>query len=84
MTITGAIVMFVIFWWLVFLATLPIGVRGQFEDEEGVVPGTEAGAPVRPMLGKKAIWATIGSTILTAGLAVASRFFDFWDTFLVG
>ena len=84
MTITGAIIVFVILWWLVFLAVLPIGVRGQFEDEAGVVPGTEAGAPVRPMLGKKARWATMGAAALTAVLAIASHVFDFWEIFLVG
>jgi predicted secreted protein len=39
---------------------LPIGVRSQ--DEAGdVEPGTPAGAPEHPMIGRKMIWATVGA-----------------------
>ncbi|KCZ94365.1 DUF1467 family protein [Hyphomonas johnsonii] len=69
MTPLGAAVVFVIAWWLCFFAVLPIGVRGQFEDGEHT-PGTEEGAPVHPMLAKKAIWATIGGVILTGLIAL--------------
>ena len=61
----GALVVFVITWWLSFFCVLPIGVQGQFEDDGEVVEGTEEGAPKEPMLKKKAIWATIGAVILT-------------------
>jgi predicted secreted protein len=64
MTIASAVVVFVLGWWISFFAVLPIGVRGQFEDGE-VTPGTEEGAPSRPMLLKKAVWATIGGAIIT-------------------
>ncbi|MBR9834650.1 MAG: DUF1467 family protein [Alphaproteobacteria bacterium] len=60
----GAIVIFILGWWMSFFAVLPIGVRGQFEDGE-VTEGTEAGAPSEPMLKKKVIWATIGAVIVT-------------------
>lgn len=49
----GAIVVFVISWWLSFFCVLPIGVRGQFEDDGDVVDGTDEGAPKEPMLKKK-------------------------------
>ncbi|MEL6473154.1 MAG: DUF1467 family protein [Pseudomonadota bacterium] len=65
MGIFELLVVFVIAWWIVFLAVLPIGVRGQFEDG-AVVPGSESGAPSEPMVRKKAIWATAGAAILTA------------------
>jgi len=65
MTIGGAIVVFVMVWWVCFFAVLPIGVRGQFEDGEPT-PGTEEGAPAHPMLLKKVVWAMIGAVILTA------------------
>ena len=39
----SAIVVFVIAWWLVFLATLPIGVNSQLEDGERNL-GTDPGA----------------------------------------
>ncbi|MFC6199947.1 DUF1467 family protein [Ponticaulis profundi] len=60
----SAIVVFVIAWWLVFLATLPIGVNSQLEDGERNL-GTDPGAPVHHMLPKKALWATIGATVIT-------------------
>lgn len=66
MDLVGAIVVFVITWWLSFFAVLPIGVQGQFEDGGEVIEGTEEGAPKEPMLKKKAIWATIGAVVLTA------------------
>ncbi len=69
MSITGAVVVFVIMWWLTFFAVLPIGVRGQWEDDS-TVPGTEAGAPKNPQLGRKALWATGGAVVLTAIVAV--------------
>jgi len=60
----GAVVIFVISWWLSFFVVLPIGVRGQYED--GDIPeGTEAGAPAEPMIKKKVLWATIGAVMIT-------------------
>lgn len=61
----GAIVVFVISWWLSFFCVLPIGVQGQFENDGQVVDGTDEGAPKEPMLKKKAIWATFGAVVLT-------------------
>ncbi len=61
----GAIVVFVITWWLSFFCVLPIGVESQYEGDGDVVDGTEEAAPKEPMLKKKAIWATIGAVILT-------------------
>ncbi|MEM1104785.1 MAG: DUF1467 family protein [Pseudomonadota bacterium] len=82
MTITGAVVFFVIFWWVCFFIVLPIGVRGQFEDGD-VVEGSEAGAPVSPMIGKKALWATYGAIGLTSVFFVFSRVVDL-QTLVVG
>ncbi len=69
MTIASGVVVFVLAWWISFFAVLPIGVRGQFEDGEHT-PGTEEGAPIKPMIWKKALWATIGATVLTSIAAV--------------
>ena len=80
MSLTGAVVFFVILWWLCFFVVLPIGVRGQYEDDN-VVEGTEEAAPVNPMLGKKALWATYGASVLTALLLAATRIFDFQAMF---
>jgi predicted secreted protein len=58
MTLTGAIIIFVIIWWLCFFVVLPIGVRGQYENDT-MIEGTEEGAPVNPMLKKKAFFAVL-------------------------
>jgi len=65
MGIAGAIIVFVLAWWISFFAVLPIGVKGQWEDDS-TVPGTEEAAPKNPMLLKKVIWASMGAAIVTA------------------
>ena len=63
MSITSAIVLFAVLWFLILLMVLPLGVRSQ--DEAGdVTPGTPAGAPENAMIGKKLRWATIGALIM--------------------
>lgn len=64
MSITGAVIVFVLAWWICFLAVLPIGVKGQWENDS-TVPGTEEAAPVQPMLVKKVIWASMGAAAVT-------------------
>ncbi len=64
MGIAGATIVFVLGWWITFFAVLPIGVKGQWEDDS-TVPGTEEAAPKNPMLGKKAVWATAGAVVIT-------------------
>ena len=49
MSLSFAIAIYVVIWWTVLFAILPIGVRTQGEDG-AVVPGTPASAPTRPRL----------------------------------
>ena len=56
--VVNGLVVFLIVWWLVIFTMLPIGVRSQ-EEAADVTEGTEPGAPVSPMLLKKAWWTTI-------------------------
>lgn len=65
MTITGALVLFAVIWFLALFVALPIGERSQSESGE-VVPGTPASAPVNAMLKKKIIWVTLVSLVLWA------------------
>ena len=58
-----ALATFLILWWLSLFIVLPIGVRGQAEDES-IEPGTEPGAPTRPHMIRKAIWATAIALVL--------------------
>jgi len=55
---TTALAIYFVAWWLMLFVVLPFGVRSQ-QEEGSVVPGTDPGAPVVPMLVKKLIWNTI-------------------------
>ncbi len=57
--------MFVIAWWMVFFAALPIGVRSQNETDEDIVEGTVPSAPSNPNLKKKAFYTTLVAIVLT-------------------
>jgi predicted secreted protein len=67
MTIPLSIALFITIWWTVLFAVLPFGVRSQHE-EGGIVSGTDPGAPVRPRLLAKALWTTLISAVIFAGL----------------
>ena len=58
--ILGLATYFVI-WWISLFTVLPFGVRSQHETGD-VVPGSEAGAPVKPQLAKK----LLANTVLAA------------------
>ena len=66
---TGFAIYFVI-WWIVLFLTLPFGVRSQHEDGEST-PGTDPGAPVATMMGKKLIWTTVLSAVIFAAALFA-------------
>ncbi len=65
-------------WWLCLFIVLPIGVRTQAEEGETTF-GTDSSAPHRPMLGRKALAATV---IAAAVVAVAVFAFDYFDVSL--
>ena len=67
MTITGGLVLFATLFFLVMFLLLPIGHRSQ-EETGQVVPGTPAGAPDRPMLGRKAVWAAMIAAAIVGGI----------------
>ena len=62
MSITSALVLYAVLWFLALLMILPIGVRSQAEVGE-VEPGTPAGAPDQPMIGRKMLYATAASAV---------------------
>lgn len=81
MNIAGAIVIFIVWWWVVFLAVLPRGVQGRWEAPDDGVKGAEPGAPVEPDLKNKAWLATKITAVLWA-ITVAiilSGIFQFRD-----
>lgn len=78
MTITAAIVLFAVIWWMVFFVVLPL--RFQSQDEAGsVVPGTPKSAPAQAQVGRKAkittlvaivLWVVIAAIILSGVISV--------------
>jgi predicted secreted protein len=66
MTVTTALAVFFLIWWVVLFAVLPWGVRSQHEAGE-MPPGTDPGAPTNFRLGRKLLWTT-----LVAGLIYAA------------
>lgn len=68
MNLTGGIVLYAILWFLALFVLLPIGQRSQADMGE-VVPGTPAGAPHDPRLGRKALWATVIAGAIWAVIA---------------
>ncbi|KUJ73349.1 hypothetical protein AVO45_14790 [Ruegeria marisrubri] len=63
MTITAALVLFAVIWFMTFLIVLPIRIKTQGDLGE-IVPGTHAGAPEEHHLKKKAWITTLIAVIL--------------------
>ena len=67
MHIGSLLAIYFIVWWTVLFAVLPWGVRSQAEDNS-IAAGTDPGAPIRPLLLRKAIATSIVAAIVTAAL----------------
>jgi predicted secreted protein len=68
MNATGAVVLFVVIWFMVLFIVLPIRLKTQGEAGE-VVPGTPSSAPMDPGLGRKAKITTAITIVLWSGIA---------------
>ncbi|GGH23008.1 Predicted secreted protein [Cribrihabitans marinus] len=82
MSITSALVLFAVIWFMTFLVVLPIRIKTQGDLGE-IVPGTQAGAPEVHHLKKKAwittavafvLWCIIAGIIVSGWIGV--RDFD--------
>jgi predicted secreted protein len=73
MSLPMAIAVYVVIWWVVLFAILPIGVRTQGEDG-AIVPGTPESAPTRPRLVRVVLLTTLVSGVVFAGLWAAVRY----------
>ena len=79
MTITAAIVLYSVTWFMTFFVVLQI--RTQSQDEANhIEPGTPPGAPAGDVVGRKAklttliatpIWAAISAVILSGWITIA-------------
>jgi len=64
-TLSTALAIYFVMWWIVLSLTLPFGVRSQHEDGVGE-PGTDPGAPILTRMGPKLIWTTVISAVIFA------------------
>ncbi|NBS01646.1 MAG: DUF1467 family protein [Rhizobiales bacterium] len=64
------IALYFIVWWITLYATLPIGVKNAHEAGQEVEKGNDAGAPVSPNLGFKAILTSVLAIPLTLVMAM--------------
>ncbi len=67
MTLAFSIAIYLLIWWLVLFAMLPIGVHTQ-ADEGEVAPGTAESAPLAPRLLLKMLATTVISGIVFAAV----------------
>jgi predicted secreted protein len=86
MSITAAIVVFAVTWFMVFFCVLPLRFQSQ-GDAGNVVPGTPKSAPSSENVGRKARITTVVAIILSAIICgiilsgwISVRDFDFRGT----
>ena len=71
MSATGLAIIYIIIWWIVFFAILPIDVdRKKIEKIEGEDPGS----PENPKILKKFIYCTVITTILFTVIYLLMKF----------
>ena len=70
MTITTALAVFFLIWWVTLFAILPWGVKSQHESGE-MTPGTDPGAPTSARLGRKLLWTTLVAAVIYGGCYLA-------------
>ena len=61
MSITGSLIIYVIIWWIVFFALLPIDVNREKKDN---IKGIDPGAPENPKIIKKFAYSTLITSII--------------------
>ncbi|MGH6854235.1 MAG: DUF1467 family protein [Aestuariivirga sp.] len=79
MRLASAIAVYFLIWWACLFVILPWGVRNAHEAGESIGEGHEAGAPVAPMLWRKAAATTILATLVYGLLYTAIA--QGWITF---
>jgi len=69
MTVTTALAVFFLIWWVTLFAVLPWGIKSQHEAGERAL-GTDPGAPATVSLGRKVLWTTLIAAAIYAVLYV--------------
>jgi predicted secreted protein len=65
-SLTTAIAIYFIIWWVTLFAVLPWGVRSQHESGDAIEPGTDPGAPVMARVWSKLLWTTVVASVIFA------------------
>ena len=61
MSLTGSLIIYVLIWWIVFFALLPIDLNR--EKNQNII-GIDAGAPENPKIIKKFVYSTLITSII--------------------
>lgn len=69
MSLTTAVAIYFIIWWLTLFVILPFGIRSQ-QESGAVSEGTDPGAPVAARLWARLIWTTVVSGVVFAVFAL--------------
>lgn len=68
LSLAGAIGLYFVTWWTLLFAILPVRMQTQADVGE-ITDGTEPGAPASPALRERAIWTSLVSAVVFAGIA---------------
>ena len=71
MSITGLAIIYIIIWWIVFFAILPIDVDRQKSIK---IDGEDPGSPENPKMLKKFIYCTVITTVLFTVIYLLMKF----------
>ena len=71
MSITGLVIIYVILWWIIFFAILPMDVE---RHKIAKVDGEDPGSPENPRILKKFIYCTLITTILFSIIYLLMKF----------
>jgi len=63
---TGAIIVYISIWWIVFFSVLPFGIKSQNVKFKDDLHGNDPGAPKNPMIIKKFLITTLITSIIFA------------------
>ena len=74
MTITSALVLLSVYWFIILFVVLPINVTTQ-NDDKNIIEGTAPSSPINPNLKRKFSITTIVSIILWIPTCLAINFF---------
>ena len=61
---TGAIIIFICIWWIIFFSVLPIGIKSENSEFKGSTKGNDPGAPKNPKVAKKFLITTLITSVI--------------------